>query len=157
MVNIKLITVAFDSYTLLRLEKTSRPPTPIPLLQHLEPKADSDFMMVCGVDKREVCISAETYVYGGDPSTLSVVPAKTRMLVWSADIKVVLNPSSDLGRGLDKAMKKPVPEKSRFQLIYVSLPRFFKQLQQLKSVGYRLRTTNFRNWERMIRHVYSSS
>lgn len=120
MSNLEVVTVAFDSYTLLHLCKTSGPPTHHPLLEHLEPKAHSGFMAVSGVDKRQVCIGAETYVYEGNSTTPFLASSETRMLVWSADIQVDLNATSDLGKGLTKAMKKTVPEKCRFQLVYVS-------------------------------------
>lgn len=120
MANLERVTVSLDSYPLLRLAKSSEVPRSIPLLEHLRPKANPGFMTVSGVDQEEVFVDAKTFLYG--PSTTPIVISSAiRMLMWSADVRVELDPSSEVAIGVQKATKKGVPKKCRYSLVYVSL------------------------------------
>jgi hypothetical protein len=121
MVNLEHITVAFDSHPLLRLKKSSQSPIPLELLDCLRRGTAPGFMSVSDVSKREVRIEAESWSYEGGSKTVPTLSFEKRMLVWSAGVKVILDVQSELGSGLNKAMKKAVPENCSFQLIYVSL------------------------------------
>jgi hypothetical protein len=128
MANLRSVTVAFDSYILLRVSKETALPTSVQLLRHLNPVSKVEFMKVVAVDKTEVTVKVE--MFKQNPAQTNIKHSNTwsirsgcseqRMLVWGAEIAVMLEKHEDLRKGLWKATKKPVPEKCRFQLVYVS-------------------------------------
>jgi hypothetical protein len=118
MAHLEHITVTFDSHPLLRLDKSSESPIFLDLLDGLKRETAHGFMSVSDVSKTEVQMRAKSWSYGVSSKMASF---EKRMFVWSAGVKVVLDAQSELGLGLDKAMKKAVPENCSFRLIYASL------------------------------------
>jgi Protein of unknown function (DUF3684) len=130
MINLEFDTVAFDSYTILRLRKSLDRPTVVSLLKHLQPAAGAGLMKVYEVKKTNIHIDAERF-YGHKfhanrtpASSLefgqSTLPSRNTMLLWAVEFKVTLDKKSELRSGLEKAMKKTVPNHPKFLLIYVS-------------------------------------
>lgn len=124
MVNLKFLTVAFDSYTFLKLSRSEESVEQLrPVMNH------AGLMKTVEISKTEVriCADVEEYAYQATSLTRcptcsispsSVISSEFRMLVWGAKVATTLDNTLELG--LRKATKKDrIPKHCQVKLIYV--------------------------------------
>lgn len=125
MANLEQVVIAFNSSILFKVEKSGKPATPIPMLRDLASSPSPSLMNIKWVNSRELCIKKDEMVYVKPDHTPNLTSSESHMAVWTAEVEVPVESNSEFALGLEKAMKKKVPNRFLMQLIYVgpNLPK----------------------------------